>query len=72
MSNDTTKIRPTHRIYAVTKIAEDKSRWTELGIAFPHWDGKGFNLVFNASAIGEHQLVVREAKDTKAVAEAAR
>jgi hypothetical protein len=37
--------RPTHRIYAVTKKdGGDKGRWTEIGAAWPHADGKGFNL----------------------------
>lgn len=63
MSNDTTtKSRPTHRIYSVTKNGEDKARWTELGAAWPHKDGKGFNLKFNASPFGECEVVLRAVK----------
>ena len=35
--------RPTHRVYAVTKNGE-KSYWTEIGAAWSHQDGKGFNV----------------------------
>lgn len=63
MSNDTTtKSRPTHRIFSVTKNGDDKARWTELGAAWPHKDGKGFNLKFNASPFGECEVVLRAVK----------
>lgn len=55
------KARPTHRIYSVTKDGE-KNRWTELGAAWPHKDGKGFQLKFNACPIGDSELVLRVAK----------
>jgi hypothetical protein len=35
--------RPTHRVYAVSKNGE-KSYWTEIGAAWSHRDGKGFNV----------------------------
>jgi hypothetical protein len=38
-----TSKRPTHRVYAVTKNG-DKSFWTEIGAAWSHQDGKGFNV----------------------------
>lgn len=60
MSNDTTKTRPTHRIYSVTKRDGDKKPfWTEIGAAWPHKDGKGFNLKFSACPYGEAQVVIR-------------
>jgi len=35
MTNKTeTSNRPTHRVYAVKKISEDKSRWDEIGGAW--------------------------------------
>ena len=52
------KARPTHRIYSVSTDGE-KSRWTELGAAWPHKDGKGFQLKFNASPWGECEVVLR-------------
>ncbi len=36
--------RPTHRVYAVKKTGGDKSLWTEIGAAWAHQDGKGFNV----------------------------
>lgn len=65
MSNvQTAKARPTHRIYSVTKDGE-KARWTELGAAWPHKDGKGFQLKYTACPIGECEIVLREIKAKK-------
>ena len=62
MSNTATKTRPTHRIYSVSKRDNDaKPFWLEIGAAWPHKDGKGFNLKFNACPIGESEVVVRAA-----------
>ncbi len=63
MSNETsTKTRPSHRIYSVSKQGEEKARWTELGAAWPHKDGKGFHLKFNACPIGDCEVVLRTVK----------
>ena len=35
--------KPTHRVYAVTTRGE-KNHWHEIGAAWYHKDGKGFNL----------------------------
>ena len=58
MSNEQTKARPTHRIYAVSKDGE-KTRWTELGAAWPHKDGKGFHLKYTACPLGDCDIVLR-------------
>ncbi len=39
--------RPTHAIYQV-QGEKDKARWNRVGSAWPHKDGKGMNLVFDA------------------------
>jgi len=63
MSNDTrTKTRPTHRIYSVTKNGDSKANWQEIGAAWPHKDGKGFNLTFTARPLDRAQIVLREPK----------
>ena len=54
-----TKTRPSHRIYSVTQQDGKKSRWVELGAAWPHSDGKGFQLKFNALPVGDCQIVLR-------------
>jgi hypothetical protein len=65
MSNDSTsKARPTYRIYSVTKNG-DKANWQEIGAAWPHKDGKGFNLTFAARALDGAQIVLREPKADK-------
>ena len=56
------KTTPSHRIYSVSKDSNDKSRWTELGAAWPHKDGKGFQLKFNACPIGDCEVVLRIAR----------
>jgi hypothetical protein len=70
MSNDsTTKVRPTHRIYSVTKNGDSKANWQEIGAAWPHKDGKGFSLKFTAQALPGAEIVLREAKAAKASAQ---
>jgi hypothetical protein len=60
MSNTATKTRPTHRIYSVSKTNGDaKPFWLEIGAAWPHKDGKGFNLKFNACPVGDSEVVIR-------------
>lgn len=50
--------KPTHRLYAVTKRA-DKSRWLEIGAAWSHKDGKGFNLKLDCLPLNGAELVLR-------------
>jgi len=60
MSNEqNTKVLPTHRIYSVAKRGE-QTIWTELGAAWPHKDGKGFQLKFKAAPFGECEVVLRK------------
>ena len=66
MSEQNTKVRPSHRIYSVSKNGDEEARWTELGVAFRHKDGKGFQLKFNACPIGDCEVVLREPMPKKA------
>ena len=43
MTKETTKTRPTHRVYAVTKTGEKKF-WQPIGAMWAHADASGFNL----------------------------
>ena len=63
MSSDTTaKTRPTHRIFSVSKPKDDtRPFWLEIGAAWPHKDGKGFSLKFNACPYGDAEVVIRAA-----------
>jgi hypothetical protein len=63
MSNETTKQRPTHRIYSVSKGEEGKANWTVIGAAWPHKDGQGFGLHFTAKPLDGAEIVLRAVKD---------
>src|SRR5690242_19252194 len=36
---------PTHRAYSVIKREGQDDYWLNLGLAFPHKDGNGFNII---------------------------
>lgn len=60
-----TSNKPTHRAYAVTKRGE-KSRWQEIGAAWSHKDGKGFNLKLDYLPLNGAELVLRVPDATEA------
>lgn len=62
MSNDNSKSRPTHRVYAVTGQGEKKF-WQPIGALFRHADGKGFNLKLDYLPLNGAQTVVREIEE---------
>ena len=54
---------PTHRAYTVIKRGEGQDDfWLNIGAAFPHQDGKGFNIVLQALPT-DAKIVIREASD---------
>jgi len=57
----TKKNSPTHYVYHVREGAKDgdKSFWTRIGAAWPHNDGKGFNLQLDCIPLNG-RLTVRE------------
>jgi hypothetical protein len=63
MSNDTTttKSRPSHRLFSVTKDAEGKAKWDEIGALWPHKDSQGFNLKLSKLPAEGTDLVIRVA-----------
>ena len=63
--------QPTHRVYSVIRREGQDDFWLNLGLAFPHKDGKGFNLMLQALPI-DGKLVCREiGEGDEAVAEEA-
>jgi hypothetical protein len=69
MSNSKTeKTLPTHRVYSVSKNGDQKATWQEIGAAWPHKDGKGFNLTFAARPLEGAEIVLRAPKAKKAAA----
>jgi hypothetical protein len=51
--------RPTHKLYSVCKQKDGKSRWTEIGVAFPHKDGNGFAFRLTAMPAPGGEFVMR-------------
>jgi hypothetical protein len=60
-THTTEKKLPAYRIYSVTKDG-DKSIWFEIGAAWAHADGKGFNLQYGALPLPGAEIVLREPK----------
>jgi hypothetical protein len=60
-----------YRVYAIVARPKQDDFWLNIGAAFPHEDGKGFNVILQAHPIGE-KIVVRlyEPKDKEAQAAA--
>ena len=72
MSNTSTNSQPSHRIYAVSKRGDDKKAfWQMIGFAWPHKDGKGYNLSFIACPIGDARVVIRVPRAEDEAVEAA-
>ena len=57
MARDTQQ--PAYRAYTVIKRDGQDDFWQALGAAFPHSDGKGFNVVLQALPI-DGKIVLRE------------
>jgi hypothetical protein len=53
---------PTHRAYSVIKREGQDDYWLNLGLAFPHKDGNGFNIVLQAYPL-DGKVVLREIAD---------
>lgn len=57
---------PTHRVYTLIPRKGDNGEedkfWLNIGSAFAHSDGKGFNLVLDALPL-DNKLVLRELKE---------
>jgi hypothetical protein len=51
--------QPTHRAYSVIKREGQDDFWLNLGLAFPHKDGKGFNIILQAIPF-DAKIVIRE------------
>jgi hypothetical protein len=60
-----------YRVYAIVQRPKQDDYWLNIGAAFPHEDGKGYNVILQAHPIGE-KLVVRlyEPKEAQSTPEA--
>ncbi len=50
---------PTHRAYSVIRREGQDDYWLNIGLAFPHKDGKGLNIVLQALPL-DGKIVCRE------------
>ena len=50
---------PTHRVYTVIRREGQDDYWLNIGLAFPHKDEKGFNIVLQALPL-DGKIVCRE------------
>ena len=63
-SEATSPKKPAYVAYSVRDRGEGKkARFTEIGVAFPHKDGKGFDILYDAVPLsGRITLRVPESK----------
>ena len=54
--------KPTYRAYTVIKRENKDDYWLNLGVAFPHEDGEGFNLLLQAMPL-DGKIVLRTYKE---------
>lgn len=54
--------KPTHRVYTVIRREDQDDYWLNIGLVFPHKDGKGFNIVLQALPL-DGKIVCREVSD---------
>ena len=47
-NSDTATRKPAFIAYSVREREGKKARFTEIGVAFPHKDGKGFDILYDA------------------------
>ena len=57
-----TNSQPSHRVYVVVQREGADDFWINVGAAFPHSDGKGFNVIVQALPV-DGKLVLREPQD---------
>ena len=59
--------KPTHRAYVVpAKEGDKKSFWHEVGVVWPHKNGKGFDVVIPEGISVSGRIVCTGAKDAPA------
>jgi hypothetical protein len=56
---------PTHRAYSVIRREGQDDFWLNIGLAFPHKDGDGFNIILQAFPL-DGKIVCRKVEDEEA------
>jgi len=50
-----------YRVYSIIERPKNDDYWLNIGVAFPHEDGKGFNVMLQALPLhGNGKIVLRE------------
>lgn len=63
--------QPAFRVYSVISREGKDDYWLNIGLAFPHQDGKGFNVMLQALPLNA-KLVLREAAEEESEQPSAR
>ena len=45
------KRKPSHIAYSIRDREGKDSKWTEIGVSFPHKDGKGFDILYDVQPL---------------------
>jgi hypothetical protein len=53
---------PSHRVYSVIRREGQDDFWLNIGLAFPHKDGSGFNVILQALPL-DGKIVCRKVED---------
>ena len=63
-TNGKPKRKPSHIAYSIRDRGEGKdSKWTEIGVAFPHKAGKGYDILFDVVPLnGRIAMRIQEQK----------
>ncbi len=61
--NKATK-KPSHTAYTIRQREGKDSKWTEIGVAFPHNDGKGFDILYDVVPLSG-RITLRVPEDKK-------
>ena len=51
-----------YTVYTIVKRERKDDFWLNIGVAFPHDDGKGFNVFLQALPLRDGKVVLREAE----------
>ena len=56
--------QPTHKAFTVIKREGKEDYWVDIGVAFPHKDGRGFTIRLQAIAL-DGKIVCREITESE-------
>ena len=56
--------KPSHTAYSIREREGKDSKWTEIGVALPHKDGKGFDILCDVVPLSG-RITIRVPSDKK-------